>query len=95
MTQPQSLGRIIPELLKEFGLDKKARNYDIITHWDEIVGEKIAAVTKAEKLDRGVLTVRVLNSVWRYELTLHSKTILQKIASEYGPGLVSEIRWKL
>ncbi len=95
MNQPLSLGKIIPELLKEFGLDKKALNYDVITHWSELVGEKIAAVTRAEKLEKGVLSVKVLNSVWRYELTLHSKTILQKIASEYRPGIVTEIRWKL
>jgi len=95
VNQPTSLGSILPHVLKEFGLEKKAQNYEVITHWDDLVGAKIANVTKAMKLERGVLTVQVLNSVWRYELTLHSKSILQKIAAEYGPGLVTEIHWKL
>jgi len=93
--QPLSLNSIIPEVLKEFGLEKKALNYSVITSWEEIVGAKIAAVTKAEKLERAVLTVKVTNAVWRYELTLHSKGILQRIAKEFGPDVVKEIHWKL
>jgi predicted nucleic acid-binding Zn ribbon protein len=95
MPHPLSLSSILPEVLKEFGLEKKAMNYSVLTSWEEIVGPKVAAVTKAERLERGVLTVKVANSVWRYELTLHSKSILQKIATQYGPGVVTEIHWKL
>ena len=95
MRGPISITKIIPELLKEFGLDKKARTYDVITHWEEMVGPKIAAVTRAEKLERGILTVRVTDAVWRYELTLHSAGILRKIAERYGANVVTEIQWKL
>ena len=95
MSRPLSLGSIIPETLKEFGLEKKASNYAVLLDWENIVGEKIAAVTKAEKLERGVLTVRVLSTVWRYELTLRSQDILRKIGATFGDGLVHEIHWKL
>ena len=95
MSRPLSLGSIIPETLKEFGLEKKASNYAVLTGWEDLVGEKVAAVTKAEKLERGVLTVRVLSTVWRYELTLHSQDIIRKISKAFGQGLVHEIHWKL
>jgi predicted nucleic acid-binding Zn ribbon protein len=95
MRSPQALGKVIAEALTHYGLATKARNYEVLTHWDEIVGEQVAQSTHAEKLDRGVLTVKVANSVWRYELTLRSKEILKKIASACGDDIVKEIRWKL
>ena len=94
MRSPQALGNIIGEVLNHYGLEAKARNYDVLTRWSEIVGEKVAQSTHAEKLERGVLTVKVANAVWRYELSLRSKEILKKIAATCGDGLVTEIRWK-
>ena len=95
MPQPTSLQHVIKETLKEFGLDKKARSYSVITGWAEVVGEQIARETIAEKLDRGVLTVRVASPVWRYELTMQKQTILQKIEAAFGPGVVRDIVWRV
>ncbi|HET6402164.1 MAG TPA: DUF721 domain-containing protein [Candidatus Kapabacteria bacterium] len=95
MAYPRSLEAVIPELLKEFGLEKKARNYSVITGWAELVGEKIAHAATAEKLEKGILTVRVKNPVWRYELTMQKAMILEKIAAEFGPGIVRDILWKV
>ncbi|MDP4200202.1 MAG: DUF721 domain-containing protein [Bacteroidota bacterium] len=94
MRPPQLLGEAIAEALKHFGLDAKARNYHVLTNWAEIVGETIAQSTHAEKLERGVLTVRVVNAAWRYELTMRSREILRKIADACGDDVVKEIRWK-
>lgn len=94
MNQPLSLEKVIPGLLKEFGLEYKARVYSVITNWPKIVGEKIAQATVAEKLDKGILTIRVKNAVWRYELTMQKTSIIEKIAAEFGPGLVRDIQWK-
>ncbi len=95
MRAPQSLGKVLTDALAHFGLDAKARNYEVLTQWAEIVGEQVAQSTHAEKLERGVLTVRVTNSVWRYELTLRSSEIMKKIAKRCGNDVVKEIRWKL
>jgi predicted nucleic acid-binding Zn ribbon protein len=95
MPQPVSLQNVISQVLKEFGLEKKARDYSVLMDWPRIVGEKIASATVAEKLEKGILTVRVKNSVWRYELTMQKASILEKIAAEYGPGLVRDIQWRM
>ncbi len=94
MPQPVSLQNVIFDVLKEFGLDKKARDYSLLTDWARIVGEKVAGATVAEKLEKGILTVRVKNAVWRYELTMQKASILEKIAAEYGTGLVRDIQWR-
>jgi predicted nucleic acid-binding Zn ribbon protein len=95
MRPPQSIGKALQETLAHFKLDEKARNYEVVTRWPEIVGEKISQFTSAEKLDKGILTVRVTNQTWRYELSLRSKEIVRKIAEMYGDGLVKEIRWRV
>jgi predicted nucleic acid-binding Zn ribbon protein len=95
MPQPLSLQHVISDVLKEFGLDKKARAYSVLTDWPRIVGEKIASATVAEKLEKGVLTVRVKNAVWRHELSMQKASIIEKIAKEYGAGLVRDILWRI
>jgi predicted nucleic acid-binding Zn ribbon protein len=95
MPQPVSLQNVISEVLKEFGLDKKARQYQPLTDWPRLVGEKIAGATVAEKLEKGVLTVRVKNAVWRHELSMQKASILEKIATELGSGLVRDIQWRI
>jgi predicted nucleic acid-binding Zn ribbon protein len=95
MPQPVSLQNVISDVLREFGLDKKARDYSLLTDWARIVGEKIASATVAEKLEKGVLTIRVKNAVWRHELSMQKASIIEKIASELGPGLVRDIQWRI
>ncbi|HZK76556.1 MAG TPA: DUF721 domain-containing protein [Candidatus Kapabacteria bacterium] len=95
MAYPRSIEAFIPEVLKEFGLEKKARNYSVITGWAELVGEKIARAATAEKLEKGILTVRVINPVWRYELTMQKTMIIEKITAEFGAGIVRDIIWKV
>ena len=84
----------MPQTLKEYGLEEKAHKYSVITGWAEVVGEKVADVTLPEKLDRGVLTVRVTNAVWKYELTMRKGEILRKIHARFGERAVSDIHWK-
>jgi predicted nucleic acid-binding Zn ribbon protein len=94
MARILSLDTLMQSTLKEFGMDKKAKNYSVITGWEEIVGEKVAAVTLPEKVDKGILTVRVTNPVWKYELTMRKSEILKKIRSSHAGAEVNDIHWK-
>jgi predicted nucleic acid-binding Zn ribbon protein len=94
MARIQKLNAVIGDALKEFGLEKKARSYAVITNWAEIVGEKVAEITTPMKLEKGVLTVQVQSPVWKYELTMRKQEILNKIAAKHGPYEVKEIIWK-
>ena len=94
MSRILKLNSVMHSALKEFGLDKKAKSYAVITNWQDIVGEKVASVTTPEKLDKGVLSVKVANPVWKYELTMRKAEIIAKIAKEHGPYEVRDIVWK-
>jgi len=79
ISSPQRLGVLLTKLLDELGLHRKIQQYDIVSSWPAIVGEKIAQVTEAYKIERGVLFVRVRTSEWRNELVMRKPEILQKI----------------
>jgi predicted nucleic acid-binding Zn ribbon protein len=94
MGRPRALGQMMNATLREFGMEEKARKYTILSTWPEIVGEKVAEVTTPEKLDKGVLSVKVTNAVWRYELTMRKTEILSKLHRHFGINEVKDIHWK-
>ncbi len=91
-SNPQLLKVQLTKLLDELGLSRKIQQYDVVLSWPEIVGEKIARVTEAYKVDRGILFVRVKTSEWRNELLMRKPEILQKINAR--ETIVSDIVFK-
>ncbi|MBI2619115.1 MAG: DUF721 domain-containing protein [Ignavibacteriales bacterium] len=83
----------LAELVQNLGIGKKLREYDAVTRWEEVVGEQIAKVTKATRIDKGVLVIKVKNSPWRNELTLRKGEIIRKINGSLGSNIVNDIRF--
>jgi predicted nucleic acid-binding Zn ribbon protein len=82
------------ELIRELGIGKTLSEYGIITRWSEVVGEKIAAVTRPERFERGILFVAVSSAPWRNELTLRRQEIIDKINTGAGGSVVKDIRFR-
>jgi len=47
--------------------------------WKQTFGERIAARSEPEQLRDGILTLRVVSSVWAQELSLLSATIIERL----------------
>ncbi len=77
---------ILAKALAFKGLDKKVERYEFILHWREIVGDKIADVTKPEYISRRALLVTVKHSAWAQELTFQKQVLLQKLARYLKKG---------
>ena len=94
MKRPQNVSNILSKMLKDFGMEENAKRYEALTRWEEIVGEKVAAVTVPEKVSHGTLIVKVTSSVWKYELTMRKQEILKKIHQVTHSNDVKDIQWK-
>jgi predicted nucleic acid-binding Zn ribbon protein len=81
-------------MLKDLGMEENAKKYEAITRWEEIVGKKVAGVTKPERVTHDALIVKVTSSVWKYELTMRKQEILQKIHQVTGTVEIKDIQWK-
>jgi predicted nucleic acid-binding Zn ribbon protein len=73
------IGDILPAVLKSVGLDKKLKERELLSLWPTVVGEEIAARTRAVRVDRGVLYVQVSHSAWLQELHFMEKEIFRKL----------------
>ena len=89
----QALKTAIKIFLKKAGLDKGVKQNTALLIWDEVVGEKIAENTSAEKVEHGTLTIKVDNSSWRQELVFKKKEIIDKLNSRIGKKTIKEIRF--
>ncbi len=85
------IGSALNSLLSQYGLDVKIKQYKVLEIWNTAVGEQIAKATNPEKIERGVLTVRVEKSVWRNELSYLKKEIIEKLNKLLQEEVVKEI----
>jgi len=88
----RTLSESLSAVLKSYGIDKRIQDYDVINHWPQIVGERIAAVTTAVSVSDRVLYVKVRNSSWRTELTFLKSEILAKISEKVERARIDDIR---
>lgn len=94
MNFPKSITSVLERTLHTYGLSENARRYDALVNWREIVGDKVADVALPERVKGNAIIVRVTSSVWKYELTMRSHEILQKIHSYTGSDEIKEIIWR-
>jgi predicted nucleic acid-binding Zn ribbon protein len=59
-----------------------------------VVGEQIAKVTQAQRMENGVLFVSVATAPWRAELSMKRMDITRKINTILGKNVVKEIRFR-
>lgn len=82
------------QLVQGLGIEKTLTQFNAVTSWPEIVGEQIARVTEARRMDNGVLFVSVATAPWRAELTMRRIEIVEKINTALGKKVVREIRFR-
>ena len=82
-----SLQDEIQALLKNVKTYQKER----FSFWEEVVGEKIAAVAVPVKNKKGVLLVKVQDAVWKFELTRRKEEIHKMINDHLKKNLIKDI----
>ena len=91
---PQSVSRILEGALRRYGLYDRLTERSVLAKWPEIVGEEIAAHSRALDLADGVLVLEADHGAWRQELTLLMPMIAEKFNALCGAGTVTEIQWR-
>jgi predicted nucleic acid-binding Zn ribbon protein len=94
MARPQTIGEGLGNLVRDLGLAKKLREYDVLTSWESIVGAQIASVATPQRLENGVLLVSVASAPWRTELTMRRRELAARINQKAGATVVNEIRFR-
>jgi predicted nucleic acid-binding Zn ribbon protein len=91
---PVSAEAALRDLARRLGISRTLREYEVLTSWSTLVGDRIARVTVPERIERGVLTVSVASAAWRSELSMRRREILDTIHRTTGEKIVKEIRFR-
>jgi predicted nucleic acid-binding Zn ribbon protein len=92
--QPEPMAIALDKFVHSLGITKKMKQFSVITSWAEIVGEQLARVTTAERMENGILFVKTKTAPWRNELTMRRMEILEKVNTASGSKVVKEIRFR-
>lgn len=80
------MGDLLPSILNRLGLEQRFKEQKVLTLWPSIVGDELAARTRAIRVDRGVLHVQVDHGAWMQELHFMEKELLRKLRA-HAPGV--------
>ena len=73
------LGDVLGGVLEQHGLGGQIKRMAALDLWAEVVGEHIAAVTRARSVTNGALVVEVRSSGWLMELNMMKGDLLARV----------------
>jgi predicted nucleic acid-binding Zn ribbon protein len=89
--RPQKVGQILENILSERGYLVPCREWQVVYDWPRLVGERIASVSKCERVEDGILYVRVSSACWRQEIIFIKEEILKVIKNETDCKTIKDI----
>jgi len=89
--RPRLVGEVLGELLQQFGLADRLKEFDAINCWAEVVGEQVASHTKAKDVRDGALIVEVSSSAWRNQLFYLKAELIEQINKKIGKKVIHDI----
>lgn len=93
MTKAQSIGNVFTQLFQDLGIDKAIQQNMAVSRWVEIVGERIAQISEAERIENGVLIVKVSSPVWRNELVFMKSNLINSVNEALAKTVVKDIKF--
>ncbi|MFS0319744.1 DciA family protein [Corynebacterium striatum] len=87
-----SLGAALSKEISRRGWESDLADGWVMGNWTNLVGERIAAHTKPERIKDKVVYISCDASVWATELRYLQRQILKKIAERLGPDVIVELR---
>jgi predicted nucleic acid-binding Zn ribbon protein len=89
--QPKKIDSILGNILSNRGYLNVCKEFDVISQWKDIVGDKVSEVTVCNRVENGVLYVQVSSSVWRQELVYLKINIMKKIKENTNCTSIKDI----
>lgn len=87
-----NLSDLVNQGLKRVGVHQSVREKTALILWNEVVGHKIASVTRAERVIEGVIFVTCKDNVWAQELHFLRNVMIRKLNEKLGSDIIKDIR---
>ena len=90
----QHIGTAIKDVLTKSGLKKAVEEGKVFKIWKKAVSEKIAENTTLISVNKGVITIKTHNSVWKQELQCQKFKIINNLNNKLNKAIIREIKFK-
>lgn len=90
----RSVSELLPAVVAQTGIADRLRLEDAAAAWRETVGDFIARQTCPDSINRGVLTVRVLQSSIHHALMMEKPKIVKRLIARLGAKAVKDVRFR-
>lgn len=87
----ESLASILKRSFEEMGIGTPVFRNQVFFYWDRVVGPRIAAEARPERLEGGRLFVKVKSAVWRNELIFLRQDIVKRLNDRIGQTVIDEM----
>ena len=91
----EPLGRLVPRVLEDLGLEGAARIVRVAERWEEAVGAEVALHCQPIALHGATLEATVDSSVWCQQLRLRSPEILAGLRRVFGAEAPTQLRLRV
>jgi len=80
-------------MLQKFGIDNAVAQNNALNIWNEVVGDTVAKNAQPERVEHGIIIVKVSSPTWRQELFFQKNEIIKKINKNIGKNVIKDIRF--
>ena len=80
--KPVKIGTVIKDFLSKTGYLNFCREFSIIQKWSSIVDNGLAKTSTCERVENGIVYVKVSSSSWRQEAIFHKEDLIQRIKNK-------------
>ncbi|MDW8482404.1 MAG: DUF721 domain-containing protein [Meiothermus sp.] len=94
MSEARSAAEIIQKILEQNPFQSGLQRGRVLLLWPRVVGPILSEMSQAERLEGGVLFVRVPDSVVAHQLTYLKEELVRRY-QEMLPGVVREVRFQV
>jgi predicted nucleic acid-binding Zn ribbon protein len=90
---PRPIGEEIERVLRSRGWQQRLVTARLVARWPEVVGPVVARHCQPRRLeDDGTLAVVADSAAWATELSYLQATLLERLATIVGAGVVKKVR---
>jgi len=89
----KDIQQVLNKLLKNYNIDKVVKKEQLFENWQNIIGKDLSEKCTPVKTENNILFLKAKNSVWRNELKLRQKDLLNLIQKNTGNKIITHIRF--
>lgn len=89
-----TVAELAPKIVAQCGLANRVKLEDVLAAWEEIVGTFLFKLSRPDVIERGILTVRLLQPTAHHALSLEKSKILARLQTKLPDAKIRGIRFR-